>query len=66
MAPAPKEYVLTDIQMPFWRMVVVIFKSTLAAIPAAFLVGLVILLFQVGGTALLLWGGSFLGGGGTP
>ncbi len=66
MAAAPKEYVLTDIQMPFWRMVVVIFKVTLAAIPAAFLVGLFILLLQAGGFALLAWSGGFFSTSGTP
>ena len=66
MAAAPKETVITDIQMPFWRMVVVIFKFTLAAIPAAFLVGLLLLLLQVGGITLLAWTGGFLSGSTTP
>ena len=47
MAATPKEIVLTDIRMPFWRMVVVIFKFTLAAIPAAILVAIVLFLLQV-------------------
>ena len=49
---------LTDVRMPFWRMVVVIFKFTLAAIPAAvlvwlFLVALGILVTAVFGAGAL-------------
>ena len=40
---ANREFVITDVRMPFWRMVIVIFKISLAAIPAAILVWLVLL-----------------------
>ena len=42
MAARTGETVLVDSRVPFWRMVVVLFKLTLAAIPAAMLAWLVI------------------------
>ncbi len=37
MAPAPKELVITGVDIPFFAMVWLIFKWSLAAIPAMFL-----------------------------
>lgn len=55
---ANREFVLTDVRMPFWRMVIVLFKLALAAIPAAVLVWLVLLAFGL--LAALIPGLAFL------
>ena len=44
MNPADQPVVITDIRIPFWRLVAFIIKSTLAAIPATILI---VLLFMV-------------------
>lgn len=62
---APREFVLTDVRVSFWRMVVVLFKLTLAAIPAALLAWLVIAgLTLLAGTVLGFSVGDLLGGQG--
>ncbi|MCL1919767.1 MAG: hypothetical protein FWG50_01615 [Kiritimatiellaeota bacterium] len=49
------EVVITDIKIPFWSMVVLIIKWTIAAIPAA------IILFLIGLVLTVLFGAT-LGG----
>lgn len=71
MAPATRDFVLTDIRMPFWRMVIVIFKFTLAAIPAAILLwllgaALAVIASMVFGVTLQGGGTSFFGTGSNP
>ena len=53
MAARTGETVLVDIRVPFWRMVVVLFKLTLAAIPAAMLAWLVIAVLGALSSALV-------------
>ncbi len=56
-----REFVITDVRMPFWRMVVVIFKVSLAAIPAAILVWLVLMALAL--LAAVIPGLAFLAAG---
>ena len=53
---AIRDFVLVDVRVPFWRMVVVLFKLTLAAIPAALLAWLVIVVISA------VFGALFTGG----
>ena len=55
MAPAPKEVVVTGVNIPFFAMVWLIFKWSLAAIPAA------IMLWFVGMFLTLTVGSAFAG-----
>ena len=59
---ANREFVLTDVRVPFWRMVVVLFKLTLAAIPAGLLAWLVITLLSAFLGALFTGGVMMLPG----
>ena len=43
----PTPYVLTDIRIPFWRLVVIFLKATVAALPAIMLLLLVLTLLWV-------------------
>ena len=38
----PQRFVITDIDIPFWRLVVIMIKWALAAIPAAIVVTIII------------------------
>jgi hypothetical protein len=51
---APHRVTIADIQIPFWRMVVIMIKWTLAAIPAVIIVSVI---FAIIGA--LLGGGLF-------
>jgi len=52
MAPAPKEVVVTDVRIPFFACVWLIFKWSLASIPAMFLLWVVGIVFTgIAGTA---------------
>ena len=60
---ASREFVLTDVRVPFWRMVVVLFKLTLAAIPAAVLAWIVITVITAVVGALFTGGVLMMPGG---
>ena len=56
-APVPQSVVLLNVQMPFWSMVRVMVKWTLATIPALLVLGAI----AMGATLLVMATGRFLG-----
>lgn len=52
--------VLTDINIPFGRLVAFFVKATFAAIPAFFIVWLIIMVFWMVLAALFGWGGGWM------
>ena len=44
--PPPQYIVIRDIDIPFWRLVVIFIKWTLAAIPAAIVVSIIMMLIM--------------------
>lgn len=65
--PEPRQPItLTDIDIPFTRLVVIFIKWSLAAIPAAIIVSLIISLVMMlfaglfGGIGLMMGGGGFV------
>jgi hypothetical protein len=53
-----KAVVITDIKMPFWSMVVFIFKWTLASVPAMFILGIVGTIIWTAMAALFMGSGG--------
>jgi hypothetical protein len=55
---APHRVAIADIQIPFWRMVVILIKWTLAAIPAVIIVSIIfgIIGALIGGGMMALMG----------
>jgi hypothetical protein len=53
-----QRFVIADIDIPFWRLVVIIIKWALAAIPAAIVVSLILMV--VGGMLGMLFGMGWL------
>jgi hypothetical protein len=55
---APHRVAIADIQIPFWRMVVILIKWTLAAIPAVIIVSIIfgIIGALIGGGLMALMG----------
>jgi hypothetical protein len=58
---APHRVAIADIQIPFWRMVAIMIKWTLAAIPAVIIVSII-----VGIITAILSGGFYALLGGIP
>jgi hypothetical protein len=56
----PQHIVITDIHIPFWRLVGIFIKWTLAAIPAAIIVGIIFAIVA------MIIGAVFVGMGWTP
>ena len=58
---APHRVAIADVQIPFWRMVVIIIKWTLAAIPAVIILSIVfgIIGAVVGGGLAAIFGSNF-------
>lgn len=54
MIPTNPSTVITDIRIPFWRLVFFLIKLTLAAIPATIIV--IAILFAIGAAVALLFG----------
>ena len=54
----PHRVTIADIQIPFWRMVVILIKWTLAAIPAVIIVSIIfgIIGALIGGSMMALMG----------
>ena len=61
---APHRVTIADIQIPFWRMVVILIKWTLAAIPAMIIVSLIFGLIGtlIGGGLWALFGNMTIPG----
>ena len=57
---APHRVTIADIQIPFWRMVAIIIKWTLASIPAVIIISIIfgIIAAVVGGGLVALLGNS--------
>ncbi len=55
---APHRVAIADIQIPFWRLVVILIKWTLAAIPAAIIVSIIFGLIGalIGGSLMAIMG----------
>ena len=60
---APHRVAIADIQIPFWRMVAIIIKWTLAAIPAVIIISIIfgIIGALVGGGLMAIFGTSIPG-----
>ncbi len=56
---APLRVVVTGLDIPFGVMVAVIFKATLAAVPALFLASIVLVLVQFAGCSMLASSGRW-------
>jgi hypothetical protein len=54
----PQRFVVTDIDIPFWRLVAILIKWALAAIPAAIVVTLIMMIAM--GMLGMLFGMSWL------
>ncbi|HKS63544.1 MAG TPA: hypothetical protein VJT13_17730, partial [Xanthobacteraceae bacterium] len=55
---APHRVAIADIQIPFWRMVAIIIKWTLAAIPAVIIVSIIFAIIGavIGGALVAIFG----------
>ena len=60
---APHRVSIADVEIPFWRMVMIIIKWTLAAIPAVIIISIIfgILGALFGGAMLAIFGSNFPG-----
>ena len=58
---APHRVAIADIQIPFWRMVAIIIKWTLAAIPAVIIVSIIFAIIGavIGGALVAIFGSNF-------
>ena len=54
----PQRIVITDIDIPFWRLVMIFIKWTFAAIPAAIIVTIIMMLLS--GIIALIFGLSWM------